>query len=52
MITKRTLDQFVYILAPADNHSPNYPTENFRTLKANEIKSHDKNRTRRLVLEA
>ncbi|MBE7539343.1 MAG: N-6 DNA methylase [Opitutaceae bacterium] len=47
-----TRDELRYILDPADTHGPDYPTETFRGLKANDLKAHGEYRTQRLVLEA
>ena len=47
-----TRDELRYILDPADIYGPDYPTETFRVLKANELRAHGEYRTRRLVLEA
>jgi hypothetical protein len=47
-----TRDELRYILDPADTHGPEYPTETFRGLKANEERAHGEYRTRRLVLAA
>ncbi|HQF40532.1 MAG TPA: SAM-dependent DNA methyltransferase, partial [Opitutaceae bacterium] len=47
-----TRDELRYILDPADTHGPDYPTETFRGLKANELREFGEYRTRRLVLAA
>ncbi len=47
-----TRDELRYILDPADVMGEDYPSETFRVLKNNEIKSFGEYRTRRLVLEA
>ena len=47
-----TRDELRYILDPADTHGPDYPTETFRGLKANELRAFGEYRTRRLVLAA
>ena len=45
-------DDLAYVLDPADALGPDYPSETFRVLKANEIRRHGEFRTRRLVLAA
>jgi hypothetical protein len=47
-----TRDELRYILDPADVMGPDYPSETFRVLRANEIRTYGEYRTRRLVLEA
>jgi len=47
-----TRDELRYVLDPADTHGPDYPTETFRGLKANELREFGEYRTRRLVLAA
>ena len=47
-----TRDELRYVLNPADVFGPDYPSETFRVLKANEIARHDEYRTQRLVLDA
>jgi hypothetical protein len=47
-----TRDELRYILDPADVNGPDYPSETFRVLKANEIKRFGEYRTARLVLAA
>jgi hypothetical protein len=47
-----TRDELCYILDPADVMGPDYPSETFRVLQKNEIRSYGEYRTRRLVLEA
>lgn len=47
-----TRDELRYILDPADVMGPDYPSETFRVLKANEERQYGEYRTRRLVLEA
>ena len=47
-----TRDELRYILDPADVHGPDYPSETFRGLKANEIARFGEYRTGRLVLAA
>jgi hypothetical protein len=45
-------DELRYILDPADVKGPDYPSETFRVLKANEIRRFGEYRTARLVLAA
>ena len=45
-------DDLRYILDPADLLGPEYPSETFRVLKANEIRAFGEYRTQRLVLAA
>jgi hypothetical protein len=45
-------DELRYVLDPADVMGPDYPSETFRVLKANEIREFGEYRTQRLVLEA
>jgi hypothetical protein len=47
-----TRDELRYILDPADVRGPDYPSETFRVLKANEIARFGEYRTARLVLAA
>jgi hypothetical protein len=47
-----TRDELRYILDPADVMGPDYPSETFRVLRDNEIRTYGEYRTRRLVLEA
>jgi hypothetical protein len=47
-----TRDELRYILDPADLMGADYPSETFRVLKDNELKTHGEYRTRRLTLEA
>jgi hypothetical protein len=47
-----TKDELRYVLDPACVHGPDYPSETFRVLKANEINRFGEYRTRRLVLAA
>jgi len=47
-----TRDDLRYILDPADVMGPDYPSETFRVLKNNDIKTYGEYRTQRLVLEA
>ena len=47
-----TRDELRYILDPADVKGPDYPSETFRVLKANEIRRFGEYRTARLVLQA
>lgn len=47
-----TRDELRFILDPSCTHGPDYPTETFRGLKNNEIRTFNEYRTRRLVLEA
>jgi hypothetical protein len=47
-----TRDELRYILDPADVKGPDYPSETFRVLKADEIKRFGEYRTARLVLAA
>jgi hypothetical protein len=45
-------DELRYILDPADVMGPDYPSETFRVLKANDIRQFGEYHTQRLVLEA
>lgn len=45
-------DELRYILDPKDVKGPNYPSETFRGLQANEHARYGEYRTQRLVLEA
>ncbi|MCH1879090.1 N-6 DNA methylase [Alcaligenes ammonioxydans] len=47
-----TRDELRYILDPKDVMGADYPSETFRVLKEDEIRTYDEYRTRRLVLEA
>ncbi len=47
-----TRDELRYILDPADVKGPDYPSETFRVLKANDIRRFGDYRTARLVLAA
>lgn len=47
-----TRDELRYILDPADVMGADYPSETFRVLKNNDIKSYGEYRTARLVLDA
>jgi len=47
-----TRDDLRYILDPAAVMGPDYPSETFRILKNNDIKTYGEYRTQRLVLEA
>lgn len=47
-----TRDELRYILDPKDVMGADYPSETFRVLKENEIRTYGEYRTRRLVLEA
>jgi hypothetical protein len=47
-----TRDEMRYVLDPKDVMGEDYPSETFRVLKENEIRSFGEYRTRRLVLEA
>jgi hypothetical protein len=47
-----TRDELRYILDPADVMGLDYPSETFRVLRDNEIRTYGEYRTRRLVLEA
>lgn len=47
-----TRDELRYVLDPVDVKGPNYPSETFRVLKANEISRYGEYRTARLVLDA
>jgi hypothetical protein len=47
-----THDELRYILDPAEVKGPDYPSETFRVLKANEIRRFGEYRTARLVLQA
>jgi hypothetical protein len=47
-----TRDELRYIFDPADVMGPDYPSETFRVLRDNEIRTYGEYRTRRLVLEA
>ena len=47
-----TRDELCYILDPADVMGSRYPSETFRVLKRDELRSFGEYRTRRLVLEA
>ena len=47
-----TRDELRYILDPADVKGPDYPSETFRALKANDIRRFGDYRTARLVLAA
>ena len=45
-------DELYFILDPIDVMGDNYPSETFRVLKKNEIKTFGEYRTRRLIIEA
>jgi len=47
-----TRDELRFILDPTEVEGPDYPTETFRVLKANEMREFGEYRTRNLVLEA
>ena len=47
-----TRDELRYILDPKDVMGEDYPSETFRVLKNNEIRTHGEYRTQRLVLAA
>jgi N-6 DNA Methylase len=47
-----TRDELRYILDPTDTHGPDFPSETFRVLQANDTRKHGKYLTQELILNA